>query len=139
MSPSLVTSRLPGDELCLSSGDAGHSPHDLLDVCGAVVEVIADGGVLEDPSDVFHGVRSVVGRQRSGFPDWVDVADIAQRRRRRACDLRDAFVDLLVAASKSGLRWVFALNVVVLVSHRVVRPGRTESGRQAAGPAAESP
>lgn len=89
--------RLPGDELRFSPGDTGHSSHDFFDVSGAVVEVVADRGVLEDPSDVFHSVRSVVGWQRSGLADWVDMADVSQRRSRGPGEFRDTFVDLLVA------------------------------------------
>ena len=72
-----MSCRLPSDKLSLSPGDAGHSPHDFVDVSGAVVEVVADSGVLEDLSDVFHGVRTIISWQRSGLADWVDVADVS--------------------------------------------------------------
>lgn len=66
-----------GDELDLLSGDARNSSHDFVDIGRTVVEVITDGGVVEELSDVFHGVRTFVWWKRTRLSHWVDVSHVS--------------------------------------------------------------
>lgn len=88
---------LLNNELALLSGNTRYSSHDLIDIGRAVIEIVAQGGVVEDFSDVFHGVWAIVWRQRTRLSHWVDVPHVSEDWRRRLSDLAQSIVNLLVS------------------------------------------
>lgn len=80
------------------------------------MNVLAHGGLVEEFLDVLHGVGTVVGGERAGLADWVDVAHVPDGRSDCLVLVLDKIVYLFVGGVGPG-------DEVVLVKVGVVWSG----------------
>lgn len=75
--------------------------------------IFAHSGLVEEFFDVLHSVGAIVGGERTGLADWVDMAHVADRGSHCFVLVFDEIVDLFVG-------WVGARDQVVLVEVGIV-------------------
>lgn len=81
---------------------SGDAPHQFVDVHLAVVDVPAEGELVEQFLEILHGVGAVVGGEGTGLANGVDVAHVADGGRDMLVLVLDEVIDLFIGGVALG-------------------------------------